>query len=108
MNASPVKQLWMHSHPTRTRTDQFKTRIETKYNQQFLTYEELRQWSILNINRFWEEVWDFTSIKASKPFTKVPIEVQPGGFLDFVDGLLRPSRKMLLCFPALPFSKMPD
>ncbi len=79
MDASPVKHLWMHSHPTRTRIYEFKTRIERKYNQQLLTYDHLRQWSISNINQFWEEVWDFTGIKASQPFTKVPIEVHDGG-----------------------------
>ncbi|KAL9072138.1 MAG: hypothetical protein Q9161_003759 [Pseudevernia consocians] len=100
MDASPVKQLWMHSHPTRTRTYQFKTRIERKFNQQLLTYEELRQWSILNINRFWEEVWDFTGIKASKPFTKAveedaPMFPRPAFFedarLNFAENLLYPT-----------------
>ena len=71
MDASPAKLLWMHSNPTSTRTYEFKTRIEKKYNQHFVSYEQLRQWSISNINRFWEEVWDFTGVKASEPFTKV-------------------------------------
>ena len=66
----------MHPHPTRTRTHEFKTRIERKYSQNFLTYEDLRQWSISNINRFWEQVWQFTGIKASEPFTKVYIHVE--------------------------------
>ena len=67
----PMKHLWMHSNPTRTRTHEFKTRIESKYHQKLVTYEDLRQWSISNVNRFWEEVWDFTGVKASEPFTKV-------------------------------------
>lgn len=76
MDTSPVKQLWMHSHPTQTRTYEFKTRIERKFNLQFVTYEDLRQWSISNINQFWQEVWHFTGIKASEPFTKVSNDLQ--------------------------------
>ena len=75
MDASPVKRLWMHRDPTSTRTYEFKTRIEAKYHQHFVSYDELRQWSISNINEFWEEVWHFTGIKASESFTKVDIKV---------------------------------
>ena len=75
MDAAPVKQLWMHHHPTQTRTYEFKAKIEQKYNLHFETYEDLRQWSISNINPFWEEVWHFTGIKASRPFTEVPIQL---------------------------------
>ena len=76
MITSPVKKLWTHSHPTSTRIYEFKTGIEKKYSQTFTSYEELRQWSISNINQFWEEVWVFTGIKASEPFLKVFIELQ--------------------------------
>lgn len=86
MDASPPKLLWMHSNPTSTRTYEFKTRIENKYSQQFASYEQLRQWSISNISHFWEEVWDFTRIKASKPYTKVYIKTSyRTGFRDCVD-----------------------
>lgn len=77
MDPPPVQHLWTHSNPTHTRIYDFKARIETKYNQHFATYEELRQWSISNINPFWEEVWHFTGIKASEPFTKVPTHRGP-------------------------------
>ena len=99
MNDYPIKQLWMHNNPTRTRTHEFKNRIETKFNQQFVTYEELRQWSISNINLFWEDVWDFTGIKASNPFTKAVDEDAPmfprpaffqGATLNFAENLLYP------------------
>lgn len=99
MDASPVKHLWMHSNPTQTRTYDFKTKIEREYNQQFATYEELRQWSIANINLFWEEVWHFTGIKASEPFTKAvdedaPMFPRPAFFqdarLNFAENLLYP------------------
>ena len=109
MDASPPKLLWMHSNPTSTRTHEFKTRIEKNYSQQFASYEQLRQWSVSNINHFWEEVWDFTRIKASQPFTKVYIK--PNREQSLVILLIRKFRqwtKMLRCSPALLFSKMRD
>ena len=74
MDAPPVKQLWVHRHPTQTRTYEFKVKIERKYNLHFETYDHLRQWSISNINSFWEDVWHFTGIKASEPFSQVSIQ----------------------------------
>lgn len=65
------KLLWKHRDPTSTRLFQFKKLLESKYEVDLEDYDKLRQWSILNINRFWEEVWHFTGIKASKPFIKV-------------------------------------
>lgn len=49
----------------------FKTLVEKKYNVKLDGYEALRQWSITNVAQFWEEVWHFTGIKASTPYTKV-------------------------------------
>ena len=65
--------LWKHPIPEVTRTYQFKQIIEKKYHVSFEDYEALRQWSIDNVNDFWEEVWHFTGIKASEPFTKVAL-----------------------------------
>ncbi len=73
-NANP-KLLWRHRDPSSTRTDAFRRHVESKYDVTFEDYEELRQWSISNINSFWEEVWHFTGMKASKPFTKVSFVV---------------------------------
>ena len=68
---APVKLLWKHPRPQSTRTDEFKARIERKYAINLPDYESLRQWSLDNLSRFWEEVFDFTKIRASKPYTKV-------------------------------------
>ena len=69
--ATPVKMLWKHPHPESTRTFQFKTHIEQKYHVDFPKYEDLRKWSLDNLNLFWDEVWHFTQIQASKPYIKV-------------------------------------
>lgn len=64
-------KLWEHPEPISTRTYEFKTLIETKYNVQLHTYRDLQKWSNDHLNKFWEEVWHFTGIKASNPFSKV-------------------------------------
>lgn len=88
MNSSP-KLLWKHKHPTSTRIHQFKTRLEVKYQVELDDYEKLRKWSITHLNQFWEEVWYFTGIKASKPFTRVPFTT-PIKVTFIVDRELRP------------------
>lgn len=73
---SPPTLLWQHKDATKTRMYEFKILIETKYNVKFETYEHLRQWSIDNLSKFWGQVWDFTHVRASTPFTEVLIHVK--------------------------------
>lgn len=63
--------LWRHSHPQSTQISQFQKHIEITFGKQFKDYEDLRQWSINNINAFWQQVWRFTGVVASSPFFKV-------------------------------------
>lgn len=87
MSSSP-KLLWKHKDPTSTRIHQFKTHIELKCQVELDDYEKLRKWSITNLNQFWEEVWHFTGIKASKPFTRVPFTTPSK--VTIIDRELRP------------------
>ena len=64
-------ELWRPKRPESTRTWEFKGLIEKKYGVKLDDYEALRQWSIDHLNIFWSEVWHFTGVKASQPFTKV-------------------------------------
>jgi hypothetical protein len=68
--------LWQHKDAAKTRMYEFKLLIETKYNVKFNTYEDLRQWSIDNLCKFWTQVWDFTHVRASAPSTEVLIHVK--------------------------------
>lgn len=69
---STLKLLWKHKDPTSTRIFQFKNQLEVKYGVKLHDYEDLHSWSISHINQFWEEVWYFTGVKASKTFARVP------------------------------------
>ena len=63
--------LWNHKEPQSTRIWAFKQKIRKKYGLELETYEALRQWSIDSPSSFWSEVWHFTGIKASSPYTEV-------------------------------------
>lgn len=63
--------LWTHKNPASTRMWAFKTLIEAKYNLSLPDYEALWKWSITELDAFWSEVWHFTGVRASQPFTKV-------------------------------------
>lgn len=64
-------QLWKPRNPESTQLWQFKELIEEKYNVRFADYEALRQWSVTQLEDFWEEVWQYTGVKASEQYTKV-------------------------------------
>ena len=91
--------LWKHSNPTSTRMFQFKRLVEEKYNLELREYEDLRKWSVTHIEDFWTEVWHFTGVRASQPFTKTvdedaPMFPRPTFFkdarLNFAENLLYP------------------
>jgi acetoacetyl-CoA synthetase len=65
------RELWRHSAPQSTRMYQFEELLTKKYNIPFKDYESLRQWSISNLALFWNEVWQFTGIRASQAFEEV-------------------------------------
>ena len=65
------RQLWQHKHPMSSRMYDFKTLLEKNHNIELKTYEDLRQWSVNNLSKFWEHLWHFTHIIASAPFIEV-------------------------------------
>ena len=50
---------------------EFQNIINHKYNLSIKKYSELYKWSISNINDFWEEIWDYSKIVYSHPYTEV-------------------------------------
>ena len=47
--------------------------------QDFATYEELRRWSVEDLDGFWRSIWDFEGIQSPTPFTAVlGDETMPG------------------------------
>ena len=71
--------------------------INNKYGLNLADYNSLYQWSIENIPDFWESMWEFGEIKASKPFDQVVDDPGKmpgarwfsGARLNFAENLLR-------------------
>ena len=72
VNTAPLA-LWRSTAPERSRMSQFKDMISKKYSVNLACYDDLYQWSIDHLASFWEEVWHFTGIRASQPFSKVAV-----------------------------------
>lgn len=99
MESAPAVKLWNHPSAKSTRTWQFKQYIQKKHNVELKDYEDLRQWSIQNIDAFWRDVWDFTGVRSSKPFVSAIEDASrmyprpaffPGAKLNFAENLLYP------------------
>ncbi|NIO38554.1 acetoacetate--CoA ligase, partial [Candidatus Bathyarchaeota archaeon] len=62
------KPLWM---PSQERMEQanvtrFIKFVNERHGFKFSSYDELYKWSIDNIQDFWEAMWEFGKIKASR------------------------------------------
>lgn len=76
---------------------QFMERVNEKYHQQCSDYPSLYQWSVENIADFWEIMWDYADIRASKPYSQIADNFEkmpgtkwfPGAKLNFAENLLR-------------------
>ncbi len=68
-----VTELWRHENPTGTQMWKFLQHVNAKYGLSLNDYPSLYRWSVDNVAAFWEEVWDFTGIKASKRFDQVRV-----------------------------------
>ena len=71
--------------------------INERYDQNLGTYPSLYKWSVEHIANFWEAMWEFADIIASKPFDDVIDDVNKmpgarwysGAQLNFAENLLR-------------------
>lgn len=95
-----ASELWRHENPQSTHMWKFLEHVNKKYSLQLKDYPTLYRWSIDNIAAFWEEVWDFTGITASRRFDQVlpadaPMFPRPdfyaGALLNFAENLLFPA-----------------
>ncbi|EFZ02887.2 AMP-binding enzyme [Metarhizium robertsii] len=90
-------ELWRHDAPGGTPMWQFIQQVNKKYALSIDGYPGLYQWSVDSVSSFWEEVWDFVGIVASKKADKAlpenaPMYPRPDFFssarLNFAENLL--------------------
>ena len=93
------KLLWKPSDERSQQANitRFMDVVNQGRNLNLSTYKELYQWSLENISDFWAEMWDFSEIKASKPYDQVVADLTKfpgakwftGARLNFAENLLR-------------------
>lgn len=67
----PREVLWTPRNPRATPMWRFIERVNEKHGLAIQDYEALLKWSAENVAAFWEEVWLFFEIKASRPYDEV-------------------------------------
>ncbi|CAG2247060.1 AACS [Mytilus edulis] len=65
----PIK--WEPKCSENTKMDKLRKLINDKYSVNLKTYKEFHQWSCDNYSEFWEEVFKFTDIIYSQPYSQV-------------------------------------
>jgi len=94
-----ARLLWEPSEKRIRQTNMFRfmCTINEKHQKDFSDYSDLYKWSIGNIPEFWEAMWDFADIIASKEAQQVVDDLGkmpgakwfPGARLNFAENLLR-------------------
>ncbi|GAB6274608.1 MAG: acetoacetate--CoA ligase [Peptococcaceae bacterium] len=94
-----AKLLWESSGERKKNANMtyFINYINKRYEQKFVSYDELYYWSINNIPDFWTAMWDFAGVKASKSYDNIiddPYKMPGakwfmGARLNFAENLLR-------------------
>jgi acetoacetyl-CoA synthetase len=58
------KLLWRHADPQSTAMHRYLQAVNQSHDLRMSTYSALHQWSIENIDAFWQSVWNFVGIRA--------------------------------------------
>ena len=74
----------------------FRTAVNERFGLSLQDYDALYEWSVAEIEQFWQALWDFVEIRCSEPATGVLTERAmpladwfPGSRLNFAQNLLR-------------------
>ncbi len=53
--------------------------VGEREGREFEEYEQLRQWSVQELERFWAAIWEFCGVRSSRPYERVlPSRAMPG------------------------------
>lgn len=93
------KLLWKPDERTirNSNMTRYMNYLNRKFKKNFTSYWELYNWSIENIEDFWESVWDFVEIKARKKYKLIVDDLNKfpgakwfvGAELNYAENLLR-------------------
>ena len=91
------KILWTPVHPEKSQMAQLIRRVNEIYGFEIKSYDELFNWSVNHISEFWEQIWHYTEIKHSIPYSEVVDDDKKmpgakwfdGAKLNYAENLLR-------------------
>jgi acetoacetyl-CoA synthetase len=65
--------LWQPTEQDRERAEmtRFARWLSEREGRDLSSYEELRRWSLQELEQFWESIWDFCGVKSSRPYERV-------------------------------------
>jgi acetoacetyl-CoA synthetase len=71
--AAEYEPLWepssaVREHATMTR---FMRWAGKRHGREFADYEQLRHWSLAELETFWADIWEFCAVRASQPYEQV-------------------------------------
>lgn len=66
-----AEELWRHPDPSSTPMWHFIQRVNQKRGLSLSGYPDLYRWSVDRVADFWEDVWHFVGVVASKPYDQV-------------------------------------
>jgi acetoacetyl-CoA synthetase len=94
-----MKALWKPSAQQIdcTHLQRFEKQLKSQLNLSFADYQQLHQWSVDHPEQFWEQLWQYTDIRASESYTEVLSDAKKfpgakwfyGAKLNFAENLLR-------------------
>ncbi len=61
-------ELWRHPHPEKSEFYAFQQHVAKKHGVPTTAYHDLWQWSVDHPGAFWEEVYNYTGIRAHKRY----------------------------------------
>jgi len=73
----------------------------------FLDYEELRQWSVREIDAFWQSIWDYFELRSPTPHSAVLAQRKMPGAVWFPGAQVNYARQVLRHVEAAQAAGMP-
>jgi acetoacetyl-CoA synthetase len=71
MHYDETVELWRHPHPEKSEFHAFQQHVAKKHGVPTTSYNDLWQWSVDHPGPFWEEVYNYTGIRAHKSYNSV-------------------------------------
>jgi len=91
------RMLWEPSDGWRERSNmtRFMAWVNEREGESFASYEQLWQWSVRELERFWAAIWEYCGVRSSRPYEQVLADRQMPGARWFQGAELNYAENML-------------